>query len=238
MKPVYALTICLGLLEGADAIAIPEFVSPKVGYSTPLAHGEKKAEQGSDANSSPRVFGAYGPKSKLVGLPPVRRSDKTEESYGSDDGVDDDDEDDSGNNTADPPGDSPDSDDPEIVYPEPMMAPAYVRTGALPVDKPEEAPKSKSSKVDTKSKSKSGSKPDDTVHTAKHGGDDDSESGSSGRKSKRARTRIRATTTTLEITLATMMLPSQGPRVRIPNQHQSRQAPALLPLVQRIPLPV
>ncbi|WXC54321.1 hypothetical protein SNK03_000323 [Fusarium graminearum] len=187
MKPVYALTICLGLLEGADAIAIPEFVSPKVGYSTSLNHGEKKAESGSDANSSPRVFGAYGPKSKLVGLPPVRRSDKTEESYGSDDGVDDDDQDDSGDNTADPPEDSPDSDDPELIYPEPMMAPAYVHTGVLPVDKPEEAPKSKSSKVDTKSKSKSGSKPDDTVHTAKHGGDDDSESGSSGKKKQKGK---------------------------------------------------
>ncbi|GKU06886.1 sialidase-1 [Fusarium langsethiae] len=190
MKPVFALTICLGLLEGADAIAVPGFVSPKVGYSTPLSHGEKKAapanpavESGPDADSSPRVFGAYTPKSKLVDLPPVRRSDEAG------DGSDDDFQDDSGDDTTDTPEDSPDSDDSEVVYPEPMMAPAYVRTGALPVDKPQAAPKAKSSKkVDIKTKSKSGSKSsDDTVHTAKHGGDDDSESGSSGKKKQKGK---------------------------------------------------
>ncbi|KAG8674283.1 hypothetical protein FPOAC2_00293 [Fusarium poae] len=196
MKPVCVLTICLGLLEGADAIAIPEFVSPKVGYITHLAHDEKKdtsaspaAKPGSDTNSPPRVYGAYSPKSKLVDLPPVRRSEKTTESYGSDDGVEDDDQDNSGDDTSDTPEDSPDSDDAEVVYPEPMMAPTYIRTGALPVDKPAAAPKTKSyKKVDTKSKSKSGSKSsDNTVHTAKHGSDDDSESGSSGRKKQKGK---------------------------------------------------
>ncbi|KAM0237489.1 hypothetical protein ACHAPO_004136 [Fusarium lateritium] len=195
MKPVFALTICLGLLEGTDAIAIPEFVSPKVGYITPLANGEKKdasspaVKSGPETNSPPRVYGAYSPKSKLVDLPPVRRSEKTTETYGSDDDVEDDNQDDSADDTPDPPKDSSDSDDVEEVYPEPMMAPAYVRTGALPVDKPEAAPKTKSSKkVDTKSKSKSGSKSsDDTVHIAKHGGDDDSESGSSGKKKQKGK---------------------------------------------------
>ncbi|OBS26304.1 hypothetical protein FPOA_00244 [Fusarium poae] len=192
MKPVFVLTICLGLLEGADAIAIPEFVSPKVGYITHLAHDEKKdtsaspaAKSGSDASSPPRVYGAYSPKSKLVDLPPVRRSEKIAESYGSDDDV----EEDSGDDTPDTSEDSTDSDDAEVVYPEPMMAPTYIRTGALPVDKPAAAPKTKSyKKVDTKSKSKSGSKSsDNTVHTAKHGSDDDSESGSSGKKKQKGK---------------------------------------------------
>ncbi|KAH7196545.1 uncharacterized protein B0J16DRAFT_359297 [Fusarium flagelliforme] len=203
MKPVYALTLCLGLFEGADAIALPDFVSPKIGYSTQATHDEPKPDAPPAANSGPKnsmFFGAWTPKVGLTNRPSVRRSVKTGETYGSDDGADDDAEDrsddDPGKQSDDEPEDpeTPDFDGTEVAYMEPMMAPTYVRTGPLPVDKPESAPKTKSSKkVSTNSKSsksKSGSKPkDDTVKTAKHSSDDDSESssGSSGKKKRKGK---------------------------------------------------
>ncbi|CAG7561253.1 unnamed protein product [Fusarium equiseti] len=203
MKPVYALTLCLGLFEGTDAIALPDFVSPKIGYSTQVTHDEPKPDAPPAANSGPKnsmFFGAWTPKVGLTNRPSVRRSVKTGETYGSDDGVDDDAEDrpddDSGKQSDDEPEDpeNPEFDGIEVAYMEPVMAPTYVRTGPLPVDKPESAPKAKSSKkVSTNSKSsksKSGSKPeDDTVKTAKHGSDDDSESssGSSGKKKQKGK---------------------------------------------------
>jgi galactose oxidase len=205
MKPVYVLTLCLGLLEGTDAIAIPGFVSPKVGYSTTLAHDEKKpappsgpappagsappASPAIEPKYSPKpssrpVYGAWTPKSQLTDLPSVRRSVKTGESYGSDDDAEDESDDDSEDKTSD----ASDFDGAEVAYLEPMMAPTYIHTGTLPVDKPEAAPKTKPSKVSTKSKSKSGSKStDDTVETARHGSDDDSESGSSGKKKQKGK---------------------------------------------------
>jgi len=195
MKPMYALTLCLGLFEGTDAIALPDFVSPKIGYSTQVTHDEPKPDAPPAANSGPEnsmFFGAWTPKVGLTDRPSVRRSVKTGETYGSDDGVDDDAEGQSEDEPDDP--ENPDFDGTEVAYMEPMMAPAYVRTGPLPVDKPEAAPKTKSSKkVSTNSKSsksKSGSKPeDDTVKTAKHGSDDDSESssGSSGKKKQKGK---------------------------------------------------
>lgn len=190
MKPVYALALCLGLLEGTDAIAIPGFVSPKVGYSTPLSHDEPKsapapASQPFDSTNNPKSYGAWSPKSTLSKLPSVRRSVKTGESSGSDDGDQDDTKDESDDVTKDSSQDTTDFDGTEVAYMEPMMASTYVRTGTLPVDKPEAAPKTESSKKVTKTKS-SKSK-NDTVKTAKHGSDDNADSSSSGKKKQKGK---------------------------------------------------
>ena len=210
MKPVYALTLCLGLFEGTDAIALPGFVSPKIGYSTQVTQDEPKADAAPAANSGPKnsmPFGAWTPKVGLK-LPSVRRSVKTGETYGSDDVDDNDAEEESGDESVKESDDTPeepdapegtespedpetpDFDGTEVAYMEPMMAPSYVKTGPLPIDMPKSAPKTKSSKKlstnSKSSKSKSGAKPkDDTVKTAKHGSDDHSESGSGSRGKKK-----------------------------------------------------
>ena len=128
MKPVYALTLCLGLFEGTDAIALPGFVSPKIGYSTQVTQDEPKADAAPAANSGPKnsmPFGAWTPKVGLTKLPSVRRSVKTAETYGSDDGVDDDTEDesddDSGKQSDDQPEEpeDPEFDGTEMAYMEP-----------------------------------------------------------------------------------------------------------------------
>ncbi|WZH40588.1 Galactose oxidase [Fusarium acuminatum] len=177
MKPVYALTLCLGLLEGADAGAIPGSAPPKSGcsFSEPevpfiqedagfLSKQSARLKARSDS-----IFPVFKLRSETNKSSLRRRAYKTDESYGSDDNSDDG----SGEDSDDAPLGTPEQ--PVEYYEEPMMAPTYVRAGALPVDQP----KVKSSKESSKPKSK-----DDTVKTAKHGSDDDSESGGHKQKGK------------------------------------------------------
>ncbi|KAM0487463.1 hypothetical protein ACHAP7_001977 [Fusarium lateritium] len=170
MKPVYALTLCLGLLEGADAGAIPSSAPPKSGcsFSEPdvpfiqedagfLSKQSARVKARSDS-----IFPVFKLRSETNKSGMRRRAYKTGESYGSDDNSDDGSDDESD----DAPLGTPEQ--PVEYYEEPMMAPTYVRAGASPVDQPK-----------AKSKSK-----DDTVKTTKHGGDDDSESGGHKQKGK------------------------------------------------------
>ncbi|KAF5672771.1 galactose oxidase precursor [Fusarium heterosporum] len=154
MKPAYALTLCLGLLEGTDAGVVPCGSSPKTHFS--LSQSDDSFTQ------KEAVLPVFKLKSRLAEPNLRRRAYKTEESYGSDDS------DDSGDGTDNASYDVPTGNQATEYYEEPMMAPTYARTGEAPVEKP-------------KSKSKS---EDGTVKTAKHGGDDNSESGGHKQKGK------------------------------------------------------
>ncbi|KAF4447875.1 putative galactose oxidase precursor [Fusarium austroafricanum] len=179
MKPIYALTLCIGLLEGADAIIIPGSSAPNSGYAfrpddIKSTDDSKSAGNSNSKTNSNSIFPVFGKTNTQSSFKLVRRIVKTGEPSGSDD--DSDDSPDALSTTpSTTPWDTPSgpSDETNTVYPEPLMLPSYVRFGPAPVDKPVAASKSKSSK-------KKGSK--GTV--AKHGGDDGSGSGGHGHKQK------------------------------------------------------
>ncbi|KAM0551756.1 hypothetical protein ACHAPJ_008324 [Fusarium lateritium] len=179
MKPVYALAVCLGLLEGADAISIPGFAAPKAGWAlrpdTPVVSEEKsshsksasKAAVKSDSKSkSGSVLPAFNvPKAGFV--KPNRLVRRVLKSSNTPDGSQESEDDPSGEEPED------DSDDEDV---EPLMEPTYVRFGnAATPELVSEPPKVKKGSKDDKTSE------DDTVKASKHGGDDDSGSKSNGK---------------------------------------------------------
>ncbi|KAF9779374.1 hypothetical protein IL306_001919 [Fusarium sp. DS 682] len=171
MKPVYTLTLCLGV---ANAGVLPGFAAPKGGYALPRPDSDDstdstKATAGLKTHSD-SMFPVFGKTKPKIGVPASalsRRVAGIDDTYGSDNFIDQPDD-----APTEPSGiPSGSSDDTDEVYPEPFMQPTYQRFGPAPVDKPEVAPKAKS-------KSK------DTVSPSRHRGDDDSSSGRHKQKGK------------------------------------------------------
>ncbi|KAF4967788.1 hypothetical protein FSARC_4721 [Fusarium sarcochroum] len=176
MKPVHALAVCLGLLEGADAISIPGFAAPKAGWAlrpdTPVVSEDKSSHSKAASKAAVKpgskvksgsVLPAFNiPKTGFVkpslGRRVLKSSNTPDGSQESED---------------DPSGEDPE-DDPDEEYEEPMMEPTYVRFGDAATPELASAappPKVKSGSKDDSSKSK----------PAKHGSDDDSVSNGRGR---------------------------------------------------------